>query len=92
MSIFDYIGSVSKDKVLHFIASLLVTLFVGGIVSLITDSAYVIILSAFGIGVIVGLAKEFYDVHTGSGFDFLDAIADLVGIGVGVVCILLLIL
>ena len=62
------------DKLLHFLACLVVTLPAAAIRGW---------LPALGLGLLTGLAKEIHDEARYHGFDWKDIIADIAGIALG---------
>lgn len=81
MDIFDKIVSVvSSDKLLHFIAGLLI---------LIASYLFSDIFTAFCIAVVIGIAKEIYDMLTDGTFDVWDLMSTFIGSVVGCLIILL---
>lgn len=81
MDIFDKIVSaVSADKLLHFIAGLLMMI----VLYLLSD-----IFTAFCITVVIGIAKEIYDMFTDGTFDVWDLVSTFIGSAIGCLIILL---
>ena len=62
---------IAKDKILHFIAGLLITLSVG----FITSIEYGVLA-----GVMAGVLKEIYDEIIYGGFDTYDILATFLGV------------
>lgn len=70
---------MQEDKLYHIVAEFLITIAIG----LFTNFLIGIVVALF-----IGILKEIYDHYFGSGFSWGDIIADLVGIGLGVLCLL----
>lgn len=66
------LGSIPSDKMLHFIAGMLITAIVAVIVPRFAPLAVTV-------AVVAGLAKEVYDEITYGGFDFKDWLATVIG-------------
>lgn len=78
--LFNAIIGVSKDKLLHFICSLLITQIVIAVVSTIFNPSYGVAIIGLIIGVIAGIIKEIYDNnHKGHSIQFSDFIASFIG-------------
>lgn len=82
--------SIPNDKLLHFIVSQNVALFIASV--LIAFNVKVIIVSAlaFIITFAIGFIKEYYDSKHGGVFDLFDLVADTLGAFIALVAILML--
>lgn len=69
--ILNFLGSIAADKLLHFIAGMLIA----GIVGIIPCFANY----AFIVAVIAGVAKEVYDEFSYGGWDSLDLLYTALG-------------
>ena len=78
--LFNAIIGVSKDKLLHFICSLLITQIVIAVVSTIFNPSYGVAIIGLIVGVVAGIIKEIYDNnHEGHSIQFNDFIASFIG-------------
>lgn len=66
------LGSIPSDKMLHFIAGMLITAIVAVIVPRFTPIA-------MSVAVVAGFAKELRDEITYGGFDWKDLLATVLG-------------
>lgn len=90
--LFNAIIGVSKDKLLHFICSLLITQIVIVVVSTIFNPSYGVAIIGLIIGVVAGI-KEIYDNnHEGHSIQFSDFIANFIGALSGFVLMVIAIL
>ena len=69
--IIDFLGSIQADKLLHFIAGMLVA----GVVGIIPCFANYALIVA----VVAGVAKEVYDEFSYGGWDSLDLLYTAIG-------------
>lgn len=69
--IMDWLGSIPADKLLHFVAGMLIA----GVVGLIPCFANYALIVA----VIAGVAKEVYDEFSYGGWDSLDLLYTAIG-------------
>ena len=87
--IFDWLTHWEKDKILHFMCTLLVSLIAACVAKIMGKDG----LTAFGVawfaGFFAGLAKELYDEFY-NGSDEKDWAADACGLIVGCVIVLIL--
>lgn len=68
----------AKDKQLHFLACFLIA-FIGGVIT----GRYI---AAFGLTIVIGIAKEIVDYYSKEGTaEFMDIVADILGgiVGIG---------
>ena len=78
--LFNAIIRVSKDKLLHFICSLLITQIVIAVVSAIFKPAYGVAIIGLIVGVVAGIIKEiYYNNHERHSIQFNDFIANFIG-------------
>jgi len=70
---------IGFDKVLHFSACLLITAIIFAGLYLTGAPNILCICSGFGVAMIIGFAKEFYDNNHGGKFDWKDILADFIG-------------
>ena len=78
--LFNAIIGVSKDKLLHFICSLLITQIVIAVVSTIFNPSYGVAIIGLIVGVVAGIIKEIYDNnHEGHSIQFNDFVANFIG-------------
>lgn len=78
--LFNAIIGVSKDKLLHFIFSLLITQIVIAVVSAIFNPSYGVAIIGLIVGVVAGIIKEIYDNnHERHSIQFNDFIANFIG-------------
>lgn len=68
----NLLGSIPSDKMLHFIAGMLITAFVAVIVPRFAPIAMTV-------AVVAGFAKELRDEITYGGFDWYDLLATVLG-------------
>lgn len=68
----NLLGSIPSDKMLHFIAGMLITAFVAVIVPRFAPIAMTV-------SVVAGFAKELRDEITYGGFDWYDLLATVLG-------------
>ena len=68
----NLLGSIPSDKMLHFIAGMLITALVAVIVPRLSPIA-------MAVAVIAGFAKEVRDEITYGGFDWYDLLATVLG-------------
>lgn len=74
---------IKCDKIAHFTICVLITLIVGLLLNNIWIGAIV--------GLAIGFAKEFFDMRKGgSGFSWLDILADACGVFTGIIFLLIL--
>lgn len=66
-----------NDKILHFLATLIITVLFGQINIII--GIFASLIASFG--------KELYDEYTYGGWDWKDIVADLFGIVIGILCL-----
>lgn len=69
--IMDWLGSIPADKLLHFVAGMLIA----GVVGIIPCFANY----AFIVAVVAGLAKEVYNEFSYGGWDSLDLLYTAIG-------------
>ena len=78
--LFNAIIEVSKDKLLHFIFSLLITQIVIVVVSTIFNPSYGVAIIGLIVGVVAGIIKEiYYNNHKGHSIQFSNVIANFIG-------------
>ena len=70
---------MQEDKLYHIVAEFLITVAIG---------LFIGILAGIVVALFIGILKEVYDKYFGSGFSWGDIVADLVGIGLGILCLL----
>lgn len=88
--IINVISGVGKDKLLHFIAGLLITQIVYDVWCLIINKSYIGIIVGFIIAVIIGVLKEIYDKHhKGHSFEWYDMLAANIGALLGAIILIL---
>ena len=91
--LFNVIIGVSKDKLLHFIFSLLITQIVIAVVSAIFNPSYGVAIIGLIVGVVAGIIKEIYDNnHERHSIQFNDFIANFIGALSGFVLMVIAIL
>ena len=91
--LFNAIIEVSKDKLLHFICSLLVTQIVIAVVSTIFNPSYGVAIIGLIVGVVAGIIKEiYYNNHERHSIQFNDFIANFIGALSGFVLMVIVIL
>ena len=91
--LFNAIVGVSKDKLLHFICSLLITQIVIVVVSTIFNPSYGVAIIGLIVGIVAGIIKEiYYNNHKGHSIQFSDFIANFIGALSGFVLIVIAIL
>lgn len=91
--IINVISGVGKDKLLHFIAGLLIAQIVYAVWCLLINKSYAGIIIGFVIAVAAGILKEEYDKHhRGHSFEWWDMIAVFIGaiLGSGILLIVVL--
>lgn len=92
--IINWLTSIGKDKWIHFIACLIVSLIAG----IVTKSLYPNLCPAeiacvsWVVGYMVGLGKEIYDEIKTKSSDPYDWAADLIGATLGTVVVLLFVI
>ncbi len=69
--IIDFLGSIQADKLLHFIAGMLIAGVVG-VIPCFTNYAFIV-------AVIAGVVKEVYDEFSYGGWDSLDLLYTAIG-------------
>ena len=78
--LFNAIIGVTKDKLLNFICSLLITEIVIVVVSTIFNPSYGVAIIGLIVGVVAGIIKEiYYNNHEGHSIQFSDFIASFIG-------------
>lgn len=84
--ILDWFTKWDKDKILHVLLSLSISIGSVAIIKLIGGNEFEILIGAFGFGFIAGSVKELYDECVYKGADFADFVADMIGVlfGTGV--------
>ena len=91
--LFNAIIGVSKDKLLHFIFSLLITQIVIAVVSAIFNPSYGVAIIGLIVGVVAGIIKEiYYNNHERHSIQFNDFIANFIGALSGFVLMIVAIL
>lgn len=79
------------DKLYHFAACLLITLFWGAITCVATSAVAPILISAAGAGIGAGFGKEYGDLMAKDNtWDWKDIIADVIGVAVAVLLLLII--
>lgn len=81
--ILNWASHWEKDKILHFLISMIVALFTAVLVRLLGGDAYDVIWYAWIVGFIAGMGKELYDKWSYDGADDKDWGADVLGTTVG---------
>lgn len=75
LTIQNFINKIGKDKLYHFIIALLTTLIFGNIFNNVV---------ALGVALVVSILKEIYDEYSkGTGWNWKDLFADILGIIIG---------
>lgn len=82
--------SIPNDKLLHFIVSENVTLFIAYVLIAFNIKAIVASALSFIITFAIGYIKEYYDSKHGGVFDLFDLISDTLGAFVALILILML--
>ena len=82
--------SIPNDKLLHFIVSQDVTLFIASVLIAFNIKVIVVSALAFIITFVIGYIKEYYDSKHGGVFDLFDLIADTLGAFIALIVILML--
>lgn len=77
--IFDWITSVPKDKLLHLLAGILVSLLAMFISGIFIDHVYAIKAIGLGSSILIGLAREVQNKIQGSLFDLKDWLYTIIG-------------
>ena len=79
--LFNTIIGVSKDKLLHFICSLLITQIVIAVVSTIFNPSYGVAIIGLIVGIVADIIKEIYynNNHERHSIQFSDFIANFIG-------------
>ena len=91
--LFNAIIGVSKDKLLHFIFSLLITQIVIAVVSAIFNPSYGVAIIGLIVVVVSGIIKEiYYNNHERHSIQFNDFIANFIGALSGFVLMVIAIL
>ena len=79
------------DKLCHFAACLLISLFWGAITCVSTPTVGAMLISAAGAGLGAGFGKEYGDlVAKDNTWDWKDIIADVIGVAVAVLILLVI--
>lgn len=79
------------DKLYHFAACLLITLFWGAVTCITTSAIGPILIGAAGAGLGAGFGKEYGDlVAKDNTWDWKDIIADIIGVAVAVLILLVI--
>lgn len=81
--IFNKIGNLPKDKILHFSCSALLAGLVGGTLTHFMDDPQVAIAIGGVTSYVVGFLKEMLDQFTETDFDLKDLAVDIAGALVG---------
>lgn len=84
MSIINFID---KDKLMHFVVCLVLTLVIFIICCACGLSASIASVPAFFGAIIVGVCKEVYDSKHGGVFDHYDIVADFLGAFLGIILV-----
>lgn len=87
----EFLYEVEKDKYIHFICSLLISLFVFAICNLLKLGVYSAV-PAITVPLIVGLCKELIDKKKTGNFDKADLATDFLGMFTGLIIIALLLI
>ena len=82
--------SIPNDKLLHFIVSQNVNLFIASVLIEFNIKVIVVSALAFIITFVIGYIKEYYDSKHGGVFDLFDLIADTLGAFIALIVILML--
>lgn len=91
--IFNYIASIRKDLILHFIVGLLITQVTGDIVYLLTHSFYGGVIASLTCGFGAGIIKEIYDCyHITYTKDIKELVATISGSLVGLILIIIVLI
>ncbi len=91
--IFNYIASIRKDLILHFVVGLLITQITGDIVYLCTHSFYGGVIASLTCGFGAGIIKEIYDgYHINHTKDVKDLIATISGSLVGLILVIIVLI
>ena len=82
--------SIPNDKLLHFIVSQNVTLFIASVLIAFNIKVIVVSALAFIITFVIGYIKEYYDSKHSGVFVLFDLIADTLGAFIALIVILML--
>ena len=88
--ILDWLTHWEKDKILHFLCTLLVSLLAACVAKIFGQDKWTCLGAAWFAGFIVGFAKEIYDGITNGSDDEQDWAADVCGLIAGCVIVLIL--
>lgn len=81
--ILQFFASLGKDKVLHFMLSMIVALLVTILLKWVQNDDILAVCGGWGVAFFVGLGKEIYDESEGGESDSADWLADMIGATVG---------
>lgn len=89
--IVSWLSHWPKDKVLHFVMCLIITIVAGCLAKMCGASWAGIIASGWFAGMLAGIAKEIYDEWDTAGSDEGDWAADAVGIVLGMLFLIIMV-
>ena len=89
--ILDWLTKWEKDKVLHVLLSLVISLVAAVVAKAFGGDKFVVLGSAWFAGYLAGLAKELYDYQVCKISDSVDWAADLIGTTVGTIIAFILV-
>ena len=89
--IIDFFTQWGKDKVLHFVLSLVISIVAACIVKLCGGDKWAITAGAWFAGFFAGVGKELYDEWKYKGADEADWAADIIGTTLGTLISFLLV-
>lgn len=81
--IWNWITHWDKDKVLHFVVSMIIAIVAAVIVKVCGGDKFEVLAAGWFAGFAAGVAKEIYDEYKYKGADEKDWAADLIGTTVG---------
>ena len=89
--ILDWFNKWEKDKVLHVLLSLVISLLAAVVVKAIGGDKFEVLGAAWFAGFAAGFGKEMYDKHSYGVADSADWAADIVGTTIGALIAFLLV-
>ena len=89
--ILDWFNKWEKDKVLHVLLSLVISLLAAVVVKLIGGDKFEVLGAAWFAGFVAGFGKEMYDEHVCKMSDSADWAADIIGTTIGTLIAFLLV-
>lgn len=89
--ILDWFKKWEKDKVLHVLLSLVVSLLAAIVVKAFGGDKFDVLGAAWFAGFVAGFGKEMYDQHVYKGADSADWAADIIGTTAGTIIAFLLV-